>query len=859
MRAEAKPREAKPLEAKPLAGERWARWTARRRWAILGGALVVGAAAAPIAARLPLYGDLSYLLPPATQSVRDLHALESRAQVFGTVIVAVESDDAARRLAAAELVRDRLRALPASVLIGVDYDSGTRDRFAWANRYLLAPADEMRGVRDELAARKARLNPLYVSLDDDASDAGAKAGPPIGERLATLKRQMDAAKAGADHPAPMLSGDGRLQLVVARTRFPADEVSRNVAVVEAAERAAAEARRLGGPAVQIGITGDVANAAQEHQALLGGMVRATIFTTAIVALGLLLFFGAAAPVAALLGALTVGALVTFAFAFFSIGHLNLATAFLAPIVVGNGINFGIILLARYFEERKLSADPTVALGAAVQGSFGGTLAAALTASVSYASLLTTQFRGFRHFGVIGGVGILCCWAATFLILPAALAVLEKWHLGSGRSPARLGRGLAALVPCRRPVVVGMTALVLVGSAVGAARYLAGRPFEGDFNNLRSSGAAMRETLRWNAAIDRAFGRGISGGTVIALPTRERAREVAARLRAADAGKPDKQRLFARVTTLDDLVPPDQDDKLEVLADIRRLLTKATLASMSETDRRIARELDPPAVVDRIADADVPAALGWPFTEKDGTRGRLLVAKTGAGFDLWRTDDLERFVASFRALGLGSDLVVGGNAFVQHDIVGSVDHDGPRATIVAALGAVLVVLAVLGATRQAAITIGCGAVGVFLLLTAAGLLGIRINFLDFVALPITIGIGIDYAVNIAARHRAEAAAGSANAGVVGSAARILAATGPAVALCSFTTVVGYASLLFSANRGIRSFGLSALIGELTCVFAALILAPALLDLRLSRFRTTRPAPRASLHDVATESSLETLRA
>ncbi len=289
---------------------------------------------------------------------------------------------------------------------------------------------------------------------------------------------MDAAKAGAENPAPILSKDGRLQLVVARTRFPADEVSRNLAAFEAAERAAAEARVVGGPAVRIGITGDVANAAQEHQALLGGMVRATIFTTAIVALGLLLFFGAAAPVVALLGVLTVGALVTFAFAFLSIGHLNLATAFLAPIVVGNGINFGIILLARYFEERKRQGqgndDPTAALGAAVQGSFGGTLAAALTASVSYASLLSTQFRGFRHFGVIGGVGILCCWAATFLILPAALAVLARHGLVNGRSPARLGRGLAALVPCRRPIVVGMTALVLVGSAAGR-RALPGEP------------------------------------------------------------------------------------------------------------------------------------------------------------------------------------------------------------------------------------------------------------------------------------------------------------------------------------------------------------------------------------------------
>src|SRR5512142_1201246 len=93
-------------------GVRWARWTARRRRPILWSALLVAALAAPIAARLPLRGDMSYLLPPETASVRDLYALESRAQVFGTIIVAVESDDAERRAAAASRVRERLAALP---------------------------------------------------------------------------------------------------------------------------------------------------------------------------------------------------------------------------------------------------------------------------------------------------------------------------------------------------------------------------------------------------------------------------------------------------------------------------------------------------------------------------------------------------------------------------------------------------------------------------------------------------------------------------------------------------------------------------------------------------------------------------
>ena len=73
----------------------------------------------------------------------------------------------------------------------------------------------------------------------------------------------------------------------------------------------------------------------------------------------------------------------------------------------------------------------------------------------------------------------------------------------------------------------------------------------------------------------------------------------------------------------------------------------------------------------------------------------------------------------------------------------------------------------------------------------------------------------------------------------------------MALCSFTTVVGYASLLFSANKGIRSFGLAALIGEMTCIGAAIALAPALLDFRLRkqaggarRVHPKNPPPRAS---------------
>jgi len=47
------------------------------------------------------------------------------------------------------------------------------------------------------------------------------------------------------------------------------------------------------------------------------------------------------------------------------------------------------------------------------------------------------------------------------------------------------------------------------------------------------------------------------------------------------------------------------------------------------------------------------------------------------------------------------------------------------------------------------------------------------------------------------------------------------------LCSLTTSIGYFALLFSINKGIHSFGLSAAVGELTCIAATVLWLPALL--------------------------------
>ena len=49
------------------------------------------------------------------------------------------------------------------------------------------------------------------------------------------------------------------------------------------------------------------------------------------------------------------------------------------------------------------------------------------------------------------------------------------------------------------------------------------------------------------------------------------------------------------------------------------------------------------------------------------------------------------------------------------------------------------------------------------------------------------------------------------------------------LCSLTTTLGYMALLQSVNPAVRSFGLAAVIGEMTCLFAVVVVLPSILTL------------------------------
>jgi uncharacterized protein len=802
------------------------RHPSKRGNTVLVVAAVVAIASAALTSRLSVKSDLSYLLPESTPSVRQLRALEKRARIAATFMLGVESTDVAARARAGEALLRRIQALDATALGigGVTSDDGLFRRYTWDNRFLFADLADLTAARDALRDRMMKANPLYVALDDPADPPAGDPKGAAGDRLDNLRKKLDEARDKASHPKALVSADGRLQLIVVRATFNGGDLDSGARLAGALQQqidaTVAETFAATGSRVTVGMTGDVIRGLAEQHGLVAGMTIATLLTLGAVLAAMLLYFRSLAGVLALGWSLTVGALAAFAFTELTIGHLNIASAFLSSIVIGNGINFGIIYLGRYFEERRAGQPVDRSLEIARSGTMRATAAAALAAGAAYLSLAATPLRGFRDFGIIGGMGMACCWISAYTVLPAGLALVERrgW-LGVRPEPAAIG-WFERTLPTRTGPVLGVAAILFVASALGAWRYLTHHPLETNLRNMASTNAELDRGVALMDKFDRAFGHGISGGFALAVKSRDEVAPLVRKLRAADEGKPERQRLFSRVTTLDDRLPADQPEKLELLAELRRLIDRQLRHpdALSDAERKTLQESRPPDGLRALGDADVPLELAWPYVERDGTRGRIILANSGLGIDSWDTRDLRRFAAAVRGLGLGPDVLVGGSAFVFTDMLNAMERDGPRATAIAALAAIVVVAALLGPSLAASATLFCGAFGTLALIALAGLFGLKVNFLDFVALPITIGIGIDYSVNIISRARTEPDTPQGR----GESAR----TASAVALASYTTVVGYGSLWFSSNKGIRSFGFAAMLGEVTCLSAALLIAPAL---------------------------------
>jgi len=124
-------------------------------------------------------------------------------------------------------------------------------------------------------------------------------------------------------------------------------------------------------------------------------------------------------------------------------------------------------------------------------------------------------------------------------------------------------------------------------------------------------------------------------------------------------------------------------------------------------------------------------------------------------------------------------------------------------------------------------LGTAMTALIYMMGAMGVLGYNFNAIMLGVMPIALGLGIDYGLQIQTRYLEERANGHSPVEAAGMATRT---TGRALLIAMGTTVVGLGSLLVSAVPPVQQFGVTSAVS----VFASMVLAVTLLPALLVRF-------------------------
>ena len=369
---------------------------------------------------------------------------------------------------------------------------------------------------------------LVFSVDEGRiSDAGPKAAI---ERALAEVRELDGVELAASPFAAggQLSEDGRLAVVDVRySSDPATMVREDgEALIAAGETAE--------PEVQVEARGVLIDLASEQEAPVGELIGVLI---AIVLLTVL-FRSKAAMAATLAGALigVAAGQIILVIVSAPLGLPTFAAVLATMLGLGAGIDYALLIIARYREQRAAGDGLQDAVARAASTAGATVVAAGLIVMVAIAGLLVigVPFIGKMGLGTAIAVGAVVVSALT--ILPIMIGALGRRlvpkrseHVRSSPAFTRWGERVT-----RRPwasIAAGVVVLLIFASPVTQMRL--GQPDDGNQSESRTQRVAYDQ-------LSAAFGPGSNGPFLLAVDTPRGAPETERQLdalRGAVAGTP----------------------------------------------------------------------------------------------------------------------------------------------------------------------------------------------------------------------------------------------------------------------------------------------------------------------------------
>ena len=813
-------------------------------------ALLAVGVTAWLGSRLHLESDFLALFPEGNGRVDTFRAALTD---FGSIdyllaVVEIEDDSSLEDMEDfADIFAERLREETA-LLEHVEYRLEMDERFLelfYRNAMLFLPPEQLPELAEKLTTErilaKIQEDRLHLSSPTAGLSEDLLVNDPLGLTPLFLNRILG--NRGALNvdlsDGYYLSSDGLNLIMLLKPTGSSHDLAFNRELLDMVRRVERESREeleeeLDGEILPLTVSygGNYALALQETS-LIRKDVKRNIWVSLLAVS--LLYWICYRRFAALLYSsvpLLVGQALTFGLAYFVLKELNAASSAFTALLMGLGADFTIVMYARYVEERRRGLTLARATEAMVGETGLGVFTGAITSAGTFYALCISRFRGLFDLGFLIGSGILLCAFAIVFLMPAMITWNEGVRKRKVESIKKLhlqSFGLEHLIPFsvrhRVPVIVIVT-LLAVGSAFVGTRLT----FNNSINALRSNrtdaakvqtriaetfGASLsymmaiaeadteQEAMALTVAIRQRLAPFLADGTITSedsiltyLPPVERQEQVLAALRDDQAGDFDPVRIRAAFIRGLRENGFREDVFEQYLARMQSFLTPERPVRLQDlVDQGLNRLVDRYVLLDggkvKIVTYLFPTDKRW---KRDPPPG-LIEALTG------------------NDPGIG----VTGTNVLAAELRAIFAREAPRAVIVGLVLVFILLILDFRSLRLSFIAMAQLVTGVAMMFGAMWVLDLELNYVNAFVAAMILGVGIDYSIHLV--HRMHQSGGVVSEGLL--------ETGKAVVIAAMINIAGFGTLVLGSYPALRTLGMVAAIGSLTCLATALTLVPALM--------------------------------
>jgi len=685
-----------------------------------------------------------------------------------------------------------------------------------------------------------------------------------------------------------LNHDKRILLIAIKPTFTAMDIDKDIASTKALQ-AILDETLPHFPGIKAGITGIIPLQKDEMEHTNSSMKISSLVALVLVLLLFILTFrmwstavlaGLNLIIAIIIAAGVVGVIL---------GRLNLMTSMFAVILIGLGIDYAIHIISVYSERRTIDKDLPSAMEQTFLRSGSGIITGALTTAAAFFALAISVTQGIREMGFVLGIGIICAMLTTLAGLPAFLVARERVITKIRRRPMKPPHIEFRVLEHFGKIVASRPILFITIAVIATAFFLYQAwhvNFDYNMYNVEPEGlttVALQDTIIKAFDMSPDFAMVTTTSIEESWEIAEKAREMPAFSAVENIGDfvpPQEEQMERRPYVQDirkslqsntKMVPLSHKNIDALIEQLERLdmniYELSQLAFIGGQDKVDAKcktiigdpEADKPdnfilKLVDKIKNnperaihalnmfqkyympelrtraynmanpqfitlATVPDHIKERYINDAGDTYLVTISPRE---QIWNFEAMKRFSRQLEQVSPKAT----GNPPLFLRLIDYIARDGLWATVLTLFIVVLLLwidfrslsLALLGV-----IPLIAGGVWMVGILKS---LGMMLNFVNVMGLPMIVGIGIDDGVHLLHRYKYE---GFDKTPIV------LKSTGKAILLTSLTTMAGFGSLMLGTYRGWASLGMLLSIGVAACFLTTVLFLPAIISLAHTKYR------------------------